>query len=123
MSVAERPKLSHAGRRMSTANAELRRPTGVGCSDLLAFQPPLGWGNDSRNKNMRFPCISTTYASCFSGGFRSCWIDNRFHFGNTVRRKASLLRMLAHCRLIWGDIHAIDFVVGHIAFEPLDLRS
>src|SRR5208282_6255370 len=40
----------------------------VGSSTVLALQPPLGWGNDSRNKNTRFPCISTTYASCFSGG-------------------------------------------------------
>ena len=31
--------------------------------------------------------------------------------------------MFAHCRLIWGNIHAIDLVVGHITFEPLDLWS
>jgi hypothetical protein len=31
----QRPELSHAGAVMSTANAELRRPTGVGCSESL----------------------------------------------------------------------------------------
>jgi hypothetical protein len=31
----QRPELSHAGCVMSTANAELKRPTGVGSSDLL----------------------------------------------------------------------------------------
>src|SRR5450759_5388374 len=33
--AAERLELSHAGAAMSTAKAEPRRPTGVGCSDLL----------------------------------------------------------------------------------------
>jgi len=33
--ACQRPELSHAGPMMSTANAELRRPTGIGCSDLL----------------------------------------------------------------------------------------
>jgi hypothetical protein len=30
--------------------------------------------------------------------------------------------VFAHRRLVWGDIHAIELIVGHIAFEPLDLR-
>jgi len=30
--------------------------------------------------------------------------------------------MLADGRLVRRNIHAIDFVVGHVAFEPLDLR-
>jgi hypothetical protein len=33
----QRRELSRAGTAMSTAKAELRRPTGVGCSDLLAW--------------------------------------------------------------------------------------
>src|SRR5579859_1584635 len=55
-------------------------------------------------------------------GFCRRRVDNPFYFGNTVCRKASLLGVFLHRRLIWGDIHAIDLVVGHIAFEPLDLR-
>ena len=33
--LVQRPELSHAGPAMSTVNAELSRPTGVGCSDRL----------------------------------------------------------------------------------------
>jgi hypothetical protein len=33
--VGQRPELSHAGCMMSTAKAELKRPTGVGCSERL----------------------------------------------------------------------------------------
>ena len=56
-------------------------------------------------------------------GFCRRRINNRFDFGNPIRWKASLFGMLAHGRLIRGDIHAIDFVIGYIAFEPLDLWS
>jgi hypothetical protein len=40
----------------------------VGCSELLANQPPPRRGNDTRNKNGNFCCISMVYASCFLRG-------------------------------------------------------
>jgi len=49
-------------------------------------------------------------------------IDNPFYFRDTIRRKSSLRGVFAHGRLIRSDIHAINLVVGHIAFKPLDLR-
>src|SRR5215469_1076192 len=53
--------------------------------------------------------------------FRSGWIDHTAHFRDAVCREAATGGMFAHRGFIRRDVNAIDFVVGHEAFQPLDL--
>ena len=55
----------------------------------------------------------------FGGG----GVDDAPDGGNAVRREAALLGVLADRRLVWRDINAVNLVVGHVAVQPLDLRT
>jgi hypothetical protein len=55
--------------------------------------------------------------SCFSRR----WIDDRVYFGNAVGRKTSLPGVFADHLLIGSHIDAVQLIIRHIAFNPLDL--
>src|SRR5215475_162055 len=48
------------------------------------------------------------------------WIDGLLDFGDLGGGKATDFRMLANNRLVRGEVDAEGFVVGNVAFEPLD---
>ena len=55
--------------------------------------------------------------SKFGGG----WIDDGPDLGDAVGGKAALACVFAHHLLIGRDVDAIDFVVRHVAVQPLNL--
>src|SRR5438270_13667399 len=50
-------------------------------------------------------------------------VDGRSNLRNLVSRKAAPLRVFADHLLVRSAIHAVDLDVGHVAVDPLDLRS
>src|SRR6202040_998654 len=50
-------------------------------------------------------------------------IDDVLDLGDAVRWESSLLGMFFDHFLVGSDVHAINFVVSHIAVHPLDLRT
>src|SRR3989442_12421566 len=55
--------------------------------------------------------------------FRGGGIDDRLHFRDAIGRKAALRRVLAYGLLVGCDVNTIDLVVGHVAMQPLNLRT
>ena len=53
----------------------------------------------------------------------SCRLDNSLDSRNVIRRKSAETRVLLDHLLIRRDVDAIKLVVGHIALNPLNLRS
>src|SRR5262249_39680673 len=52
-----------------------------------------------------------------------CWIDHLLDFGDLGRRKAADLGVLADDGLVLGEIDAKGLVVGHVALDPLNVRT
>src|SRR5262245_48835899 len=53
----------------------------------------------------------------------SCRIDHLLHFGDLGRRKAADLGVFADDGLVLGEIDAKGLVVGHVALDPLNVRT
>src|SRR5229473_7729788 len=54
---------------------------------------------------------------------RSCGVNNGFDLGDLICWEPTETSMLKHQLLIRSDVDAIELVVGHIALNPLNLRS
>jgi hypothetical protein len=54
--------------------------------------------------------------------FRGCWIDHGANFRDGIRRESSHFCMLPNGVLVWGDVHTVDLIVGHVALNPLHRR-
>src|SRR5262249_58501279 len=52
-----------------------------------------------------------------------CWIDHLLDFSDLGRRKAADLGVLADDGLVLGEIDAKGLVVGHVALDPLNVRT
>ena len=50
-----------------------------------------------------------------------CRVDETSHCGYPISRKATPLRVFSNRRLIRGNVHAVDFVAGNVALQPLNL--
>src|SRR6516162_888347 len=52
-----------------------------------------------------------------------CWIDHLLDFSDLGRRKAADLGVLADDGLVLSEIDAKGLVVGHVALDPLNVRT
>jgi hypothetical protein len=50
-------------------------------------------------------------------------VDHRPHARNDIGRKASVVRVLPHHLHVRRNVDAVDLIVRHVAFNPLDLRA
>src|SRR5262249_21775656 len=99
--VADRKRASRADRR---ADAQCRHPVVHRASDITsAFA--------SMRRRARI-----------SRGL-SCRIDHLLDFSDLGRRKAAHLGMFADDGLVLGEIDAKGLVVGHVALDPLNVRT
>ena len=55
---------------------------------------------------------------------RGCWVYQPAH-GRRLRLQASAyaLGVFLHGGLVWSEVHAVHFVAGDVAVEPLDFRA
>jgi len=61
--------------------------------------------------------------NCLNSDFGCRWINNALYFTDLIGRKTAALGMFTDQLFVWRDINAEKFVVCHITFDPLNLRS
>src|SRR5271165_5739114 len=55
--------------------------------------------------------------------FGGCGIDDRGDLGDAIRGEAALGGVFADQGLVGCDVDAVDFVLGHVAVDPLNLGT
>src|SRR5271165_1030537 len=55
--------------------------------------------------------------------FGDCGIDDRRDLGNSICGEAALAGVFPDQGLVRSDIDAVDFVLGHVAVDPLNLGT
>src|SRR5579863_2879221 len=55
--------------------------------------------------------------------FGGCGIDDRGDLGNSICGEAALGGMFADQRLVGCNVDAVDFVLGHVAVNPLNFGT
>ena len=54
--------------------------------------------------------------------FRGNRVDDGTHFGNSIRGKTALLRVDPNHLFVGRNVNAINLIVRHVTFNPLNLR-
>jgi hypothetical protein len=70
-----------------------------------------------------FEWVSGARCTEYPSALRCRRVNDSADLSNAIGGETALLRVFAHYSFVRRDIDAVDFVVSHEAFDPLDLRS
>src|SRR5262249_35604247 len=126
--------------RREPLTAPIRRPQSPRCGGLSASLRTRdvadrerasrgGWRADAQRRQPFAPSLRHDFgirgmrrSARISRGL-GCWIDHLLDFSDLGRRKATDLGVLADDGLVLGEIDAKGLVVGHVALDPLNVRT